>query len=422
MAANSSNLGFVLHDVARLLRKRFEQRARASGLGLTRSQWQVLAHAGVHEGIHQGGLAEILEIEPTRERARYQGYIASVFGTSSVAGPVLGGFFADHLHWSFIFWINLPLGLLAFFLCNLILKKLPRHERRHKLDILGAVIMTTASVTLMLALNWGGLRYPWASLQILGLFALSAAFWVLFVLRLRTAPEPLIPGAILANRVVAVATVAACFGMGVFIGLTIYMPIYLETVYGLTASQSGLMLIPLMAGTVTGATISGRIMSRYRHYKRLPMIGLPISIAVLTTLAIAPAGLSLPQLACALGLTSIGLGTVLPVTTICIQNAVMQHQMGTATGTMNFFRSLGGAVIVAAFGAIVLGGLPQSDVAGVSLESLAGSLKSAGFDLGSVFRWVFAAAACGIVVCLLALIAMEERPLRTQLSIEAAAE
>lgn len=383
----------------------------------------VLIAARALQGLGGGGLISlaqtiIADVVSPRERTRYQGYIASVFATSSIAGPVLGGFFAEHLHWSFIFWINLPLGLLALFVTNRILKKLPRHERRHKLDILGAVLMTAASVTLMLALNWGGIRFPWNSAPVLGLFGLSALFWLAFIFRLRTAPEPLIPGAILANKVVAWGTVAACFGMGVFIGLTIYMPIYLESVHELTASEAGLMLIPLMAGTVTGATISGRIMARYSHYKRLPVVGLTLSIAILLLLSQRPDGIPLPLLAVCLALTSIGLGTVLPVTTVCIQNAVMQHQMGTATGTMNFFRSLGGAVIVAGFGAIVIGGMPQGSAGGASVENLASTLKASGGDLGTVFGWVFLAAACGLAVALAALIAMEERPLRTQLSIE----
>ena len=371
------------------------------------------------QGLGGGGLISlaqtiIADIVSPRERPRYQAYIAGVFATSSIAGPVLGGLFAEKLHWSMIFWINLPLGLLAFWLTNSLLKKLPRHERRHRLDVLGAAIMASATVTLMLALNWGGIRYPWASPEILALVAASALLWALFVVRLRLAPEPLIPAAVLGNPVVAMGTLAACFGMGVFIGLTIYMPIYLETVYRLTASQSGLALIPLMVGTVTGATISGRVMARVSHYKRLPTAGLVVAVVALAVLAAEPRGLPFLALEVLLALSSMGLGTLLPVTTVAIQNAVMPHQMGTATGTMNFFRSLGGALIVAAFGAIVLGGLPQGAVEHVTLDTLPQSLAGAGLDIAIVFRWVFAAAAAGLLVALGGLLAMEERPLRTR--------
>ncbi len=375
------------------------------------------------QGLGGGGLISlaqtiIADIVSPRERTRYQTYIASVFALSSIIGPVLGGLIAEHLHWSVIFWINLPVGIIAFSMTNSLLKKLPRHERRRRLDILGAVLMTSATTTLMLVLNWGGLRYPWLSTPILSLLGVSIALWACFVVRLRTAPEPLIPGDVLKNQVVATATIAACFGMGVFIGLTIYVPIYLETVYDLSASQSGLALIPLMVGTVTGAMISGRLMAKVVNYKRFPTVGLLVSIAALVTMAANPRGLPLPVLEVLLGLTSIGLGTVLPMTTICIQNAVAQHQMGTATGAMNFFRALGGALAVAVFGAIVLGSVPVGAAGGLSMDDLAGAFRSGGSDIALVYRWVFATGAFGIFVSFCAMRAMEQRPLRTKIGIE----
>jgi MFS family permease len=275
--------------------------------------------------------------------------------------------------------------------------------------------MASATVTLMLALNWGGVRYPWISAPIVTLIMVSALMWVLFVVRLRTATEPLIPADVLANQFVALGTLSASFGMGVFIGLTIYVPIYLELVYRLTASQSGLCLIPLMVGTVTGATISGRIMARVRHYKRVPVVGLMVAVAALAVVAALPRQMPLPMFEVFLAATSMGLGALLPVTTVAIQNAVMPHQMGTATGTMNFFRSLGGALIVAGFGAILLGGLPQSIVVGVSMESLSSAMSQTGLDIVTVFRWLFAAAGLGLTVALASLLIMEERPLKSRI-------
>jgi MFS family permease len=233
-------------------------------------------------------------------------------------------------------------------------------------------------------------------------------------LRLKTASEPLIPAEVLANPVVAKGTIAACFGMGVFIGLTIYTPIYLETVHGLTASQSGLALIPLMAGTVLGASFSGRFMARVRHYKRIPVIGLIVAIGALGILTVEPRGFSLFVLEALLCLTSIGLGTLLPVTMVAMQNAVMPHQMGTATGAMNFFRSLGGALIVAVFGAILFSGLPESVLARTTIETLASDIAQSGADVASVFRWVFAAAALGLALALGCIALMEERPLKSR--------
>jgi len=148
------------------------------------------------QGIGGGGLIALSQtivgdaVSP-RERGRYQGYFGAVFAIASIAGPVLGGVFAEHLHWSFIFWINVPLGLAAFVISSRALKLLPRHERRHRLDLLGAALMMAATIALLLALNWGGVRYPWASPQILGLAAAAIVLFALFVLRLSTAPEPI---------------------------------------------------------------------------------------------------------------------------------------------------------------------------------------------------------------------------------------
>ncbi|WP_342362846.1 MDR family MFS transporter [Terrarubrum flagellatum] len=373
------------------------------------------------QGLGGGGLMSLSQtiigdIVSPKERPRYQGYIAGVYALSSISGPVLGGFISQHLHWSFIFWINVPLGFAALAMTNAILKKLPRHERPHRLDVLGAALMACATVTLMLALNWGGVRLPWTSPEILGLAGASLALWVLFVIRLRTAPEPLIPADVLANPVVARGVIAACFGMGVFIGLTIYTPIYLEAVHGLSASATGLALIPLMAGTVTGATISGRVMARVTHYKRLPLCGLVMAMAALLALAAKPRDLPLAALEVLLALTSLGLGALLPITTVSIQNAVMPHQLGTATGSMNFFRQLGGALIVAGFGAIVLGGLPPGAAAGASVENLSAAFARSGLDMAATFRWVFVAAACGLAAAFVSLSLMEERPLRSRAS------
>jgi EmrB/QacA subfamily drug resistance transporter len=367
------------------------------------------------QGLGGGGLIAlaqtiVADIVAPKERGRYQVYFASVFMSSSLIGPVLGGFFAEHLHWSVIFWINLPLGLLAFVITFHILKKLPRHDRPHKLDLLGAFLLVVATVSLLLALSWGGLRYPWVSLPILGLVAGSLVLWVLFAIRMRLAPEPLIPPGVLHNPVVRMGVLSACFGMGTYIGLTIYLPVYFESVRGLSASASGLALIPLMVGTVCGATFSGRSMAKVKHYKRLPLAGLSVAIVATGLLAAVARDLPLIAVEVLLAIISIGLGTLLPVSTVAIQNAVMSHELGTATGTANFFRSLGGALIVAVFGAIVLSGSGLSEAS--SFETLGNAAAQSGTDLADVFAYVFAAAAVGFGLALAFLLAMEELPLR----------
>ncbi|WP_119389000.1 MDR family MFS transporter [Taklimakanibacter lacteus] len=369
------------------------------------------------QGMGGGGLISlaqtiIADIVSPKERMRYQGYIAGVFAASSIAGPALGGFMAEKLHWSAIFWINLPIGLVSLWMTNSLLKKLPRHEKPHKLDLLGAAMMIIATTALLLALSLAGPRYAWTSGTILGLIGAFVLFAVLFVARLRTAPEPLIPIEILANRVVTMSVIAACAGMGVFIGLAIYMPIFLEGKYGLTASQSGFTLIPLMVGTVVGAASSARMMVHFKHYKRPTMIGLVIAALGLAVVAVDPQNLPLWTFALILTAASIGLGTIFPLTLLAIQNAVSPHQMGTATGTLNFFRSLGGALVVAVFGAIVIGSLPADIAAHVTMESLAHSFAAAGTDIASVFRWVFIAATGGVLLSLASLHLIEEKPLR----------
>jgi len=375
----------------------------------------VLILARALQGVGGGGLIAlaqtiIADIVAPRERGRYQVYFASVFMTSSLLGPVLGGFFAEHLHWSVIFWINIPLGFIALFIAFHSLKKLPRHDRPHRLDLLGAALLVAATVALLLGLSWGGIRFPWASLPVLGLFAASLGLWGLFAIRMRMAPEPLIPPGVLHNPVVRMAVLSACFGMGTYIGLTIYLPVYFEAVRGLSASHSGLSLIPLMAGTVVGATMSGRTMAKVKHYKRLPIAGLLVAMATTGLLAAYGQSLSIVAVEIVLAIISVGLGTVLPVTMVSTQNAVAPHQMGTATGTANFFRSLGGAFIVAIFGAIVIGGSGLSGAA--SFEALGAAAAQSGVDLGHVFSYVFMAALVGFGLSLAFLLAMEERPLR----------
>ena len=378
------------------------------------SMW-LLVVARFIQGLGGGGLIAlaqtiVADMVSPKERGRYQVYIATVFMASSLLGPVLGGVIAERLHWSVIFWINLPLGMAAYWMTSSALKRLPRHERPHKLDVLGALLITAATMTLLLALSWGGTAYPWRSVPIAGLVCLSLLLWIGFAWRLRTADEPLIPLDILANPVVRMGTIAAGFGMGTFIGLTIYLPVYFETVAGLSAAHSGLGLLPLTCGTVLGATASGRAMTQLTHYKRVPVVGLSLALCGIVLLTATAGSMPLVPFCVLLGLISVGLGTMLPVATVSIQNAVLPHQLGTATGTANFFRQIGGALIVAVFGAIVLGGVGMSG-AGISHEAV--RLDTVDREtMVRLFRYVFAATAIGFACALFFLLRMKELPLR----------
>lgn len=367
--------------------------------------WLIAARA--LQGLGGGGLISlaqtiVADIVAPKERGRYQIYFASVFLLASLLGPTLGGFFTQHLHWTLIFWINLPLGALAFFMSNSALKRLPRHDRPHALDVLGAILLVAATVSMMLALHDGGINYAWTSARIIGLFAASLALWLAFVWRIRTAAEPLIPLSVLANDVVARGTVAASCGMGAYIGLSIYLPVYFQSVRGMSTTESGLGLIPLMVGTVVGATIAGQLMGRIKHYKRVPVIGLFFAAVGAIILTLWADAMPLALFAAVLAMISVGLGTVLPTTTVAIQNAVELHQLGTATGTMNFFRQLASAVTVAIFGAL----LNASGISEAALHSVA-SVPAGGFTP------IFAATAVGFVIAFVFILWMKEKPLRS---------
>ncbi len=370
--------------------------------------WMLVLARGL-QGIGGGGLLPIAQtiiadLLSPQERPVVQGRTSVMFMSASILGPVLGGFFTDQLHWSLIFWINLPLGAVALIMSERALRQLPRNERPHQLDMIGAGLMVGAGLSLMLALAWGGTHYPWSSPLIVGLLAASALLWGLFAARLLSAREPFIPLTILRGRVTSTITCAAFFGVGTIIGITIYTPLYCETVLGFSASSSGLALIAFMAGTVVGSLTAARLMVRLTRYMRVPLAGLFFAVIALGALATDPVNHSIARLVLLLFVLGCGVGPMYPMSTIVMQNAVKPHQLGTATGTLNFFRSLGGAIIVAVFGAIVLGSGTDGTVA---LDKLA----AAHGDLVPAFRWVFIAAVICLAIAFCSLLAVEERPL-----------
>jgi EmrB/QacA subfamily drug resistance transporter len=375
--------------------------------------WTLVLARGL-QGIGGGGLLPIAQtiiadLLSPRERPVVQGRTSIMFMSASILGPVVGGFLTDHLHWSLIFWINLPLGAVALVMSERALRQLPRNERPHQIDVIGAVLMVGAGLSLMLALAWGGTHYSWSSGPILTLLAGSVVLWVLFVLRLLTTPEPFIPLTILHGRVTSTITCAAFFGVGTIIGITIYTPLYCQTVLGLSASSSGVALIAFMAGTVVGSLTAARLMVRLAHYMRVPLVGLLLGVIALGVLALDPVSHSVARLVLLLFVLGCGVGPMYPMSTIVMQNAVKPHQLGTATGTLNFFRTLGGAIIVAVFGAIVLGagGEAASAMTGGRLAAAQADLA----PLAPAFQWVFIAAMICLAIAFCSLLAVEERPL-----------
>ena len=375
----------------------------------------VLIFGRVLHGLGGGGLSSmgmivLGDLVSPKERGRYYGYFAVIYTTAGGSGPLLGGLIAEHLHWSVIFWINIPMGLAALAITTSLLRRLPRYERPHLLDIVGAALIVIASVSFMLALNLAGVRYPWTSPPILALFAVALIMGALFALRLLTAPEPLIPVAILKNPIVRCAIVANAFGWGSIIGLNVFLPMYLQGVMGLSASQAGLSLVVLMVALNTSAGLAGQVLGRVRHYKRLPMAALLLSIAAIATLAWHANDMTPLSFEVTLILIGAGFGPVPSLTAVALQNVVARHQLGISVGTMNFSRNLFATMLIAVFGAIVLAGTP----AGQSL----GSAFQAG-NPAEAFGRLFLVAAASMSIALIAIVVMEEKPLQTGAEIEA---
>ena len=385
---------------------------------LAPTMWALIAARAV-QGIGGGGIlpiaqAIIADLVSPRERARYQTQSAVMFLAASVAGPLLGGFLTDHLHWSLIFWINLPMGALALVMTHRALERLPRNERPHALDWAGAGLMVAAALAVMLAMTWGGIRYQWDSWPIAALIAGSAALWLLFAWRIATAAEPFVPILVLSDQTIAGIVIAGFFSIGTITGLSVFMPLYLELSLHATAFMSGVALIAFTAGATLGAFAAGLALGRNRRYKRIPLFGLLLAIIALGTMA-ANHHLSLGIVAGLLLLAGGGIGTMYPVTTVLIQNAVPPHQFGVATGTLNFFRLLGGTIVVAGFGAVVLGNVEATTrLAALDPISRGAALApaAAASDFSGVFAWVFAAACACLAAALAALAVVDERPLR----------
>ena len=368
------------------------------------------------QGIGGGGIlplcqSVIADVVAPRERGRYQAYMGVVWVTSGVCGPVFGGMLAEHFHWSLIFWVNVPLGLGAALLTQVYLKHIPRHDRRHKLDVLGAVLMMASCIPLLLALTWGGTRLPWLSPPILMLIGASFVLSLLFGWRLNRAAEPFLPLTVLNNPVMRMGTASASLSMGVQIGLTIMVPLYFEVAFHLSATESGIALIPI-ALTTPGSLLSGQAMMYWKHYKRAPVVGLACALVALVFLIWRP-DMRLSYVIALLSVVGTAVGLVYPVTTVSIQNAVPHHQVGVAMGALNFFRSLAAAFIVAVLGAILLAGLGVAPERGGRAISVIQTVSAGGYDVAFVFRWVFLAAFGFLALSLLFLVLMEERPLRT---------
>jgi len=313
------------------------------------------------QGLGAGGLmtlamAIVGDVISPRERGRYQGYFGAVFGLASVAGPLLGGFFTESLSWRWVFYINVPIGIIALVVTSAVLD-IPFHRRDHKVDYAGAGILVAATSALLLALSLGGKAhsngYAWGSVQIIGLFVISALLGVVFVVWEIRAPEPILPMRLFHNKVFTLANaVAFILGFTMF-GAIVYLPLYLQEVRGASPTMSGLQLLPLMVGVLTASIGSGRIITKLGRYKMFPIIGLVLTSLGFLLMSFIKAETPYLGLAGAMIVVGLGMGCIMQVLVLAIQNSVDYADLGVGTSSNTFFRSMGSAIGVAVFGALV---------------------------------------------------------------------
>ncbi len=323
--------------------------------GASQSLTELIVFRAV-QGIGAGGLmvgaqAIIADIVPPRERGRYMGLIGSVFAVASVLGPLLGGFFVDSLSWRWVFYVNLPIGAVA--LAVVVLKlHLPASRTEHRIDWTGAALLTSAVVCLILLTTWGGNEYGWGSATIIGLGVATVALALSFVWQERRAVEPLIPPRLFAGRGFSVAIVLGFLvGVAMFGALT-FLPLYLQVVRGASPTGSGLLIVPLMVGLLTAGILSGRWISKHGRYRIFPIVGsasLTVGMFLLTRL---DAGTPYVATAAFMVIIGVGIGLFMQVIVLVAQNDARPQDIGAATSSATFFRSIGGSVGVAIFGAV----------------------------------------------------------------------
>ena len=324
--------------------------------GLSQNLPQLIAFRAI-QGIGGGGLMAVAlsiigDIIPPRERGRYQGYFGAVFGVSSVAGPLLGGWFTDGPGWRWIFYINLPVGIVALIITSIALK-LPATRREHRIDYLGAGLIVSSVTALLLYLDWAGKEYGWFAPGPLALLGAAIVLGILFVVTEQHAAEPIIPLRLFRNPVFAVGNLYGFLaGMAMF-GAIIFLPFYMQTVMGMSPTESGLAMIPAVLGILTTSIISGRLITRTGRYKIFPILGAAVLIVSLLLMSRLRIDTQYRELAIYMLAFGAGLGMTMQTIVTAVQNAVEFRDLGTATGATTFFRQIGGTIGAAIFGAIL---------------------------------------------------------------------
>ena len=326
--------------------------------GLSHSMTQLIlfrGFQGIGAGIMMANAFTVIgDIFPPAERGKYQGLMAGVFGLSAIIGPTLGGFVTDKLSWHWVFFINIPLGVLIVVLFIFFFPALRPDQLKHKIDYLGITTLILAVVPMLIALTWGGVEYPWGSARIISMFAFSAVMIPLFIVIEGRAEEPIIPMWLFKNRIITVSVfIIFVTGFGMYGGI-IFIPLFFQGVLGQSATNSGTFLTPMMLGMIAGSIISGQLLSRAGgHYRILGMVGLGIMAVGMLLLSRMSAETSYARAITNIVVTGFGLGITMPLYVLAVQNAIPYSALGAATSSAAFFRSIGGAFGLTIFGSVM---------------------------------------------------------------------
>ncbi|NSC21491.1 MFS transporter [Streptomyces albus subsp. chlorinus] len=323
--------------------------------GIAQNMPQLIGYRAV-QGLGGGGLitlsmAIVGDLVPPRERGRYQGLFGAVFGTTSVLGPLLGGFFTEHLDWRWVFYINLPIGAVALVVIAAALH-LPVSRHPHTIDYLGTFLIAAVATCVVLVTSLGGTAWPWNSAQVYGLSVLAAVLLACFVAVERRAAEPVLPPSVFAVRNFTLcAAISFVVGFAMF-GCMTYLPTFLQVVHGITPTLSGVHMLPMVLGVLLSSTVSGQLITHTGHWKVFPVAGTAVTTVGLVLLHRMTPGSSEWEMGTYFAVFGLGLGLVLQVLVLVAQNAVRYADLGVATSGVTFFRSVGASVGVAVFGAV----------------------------------------------------------------------
>ena len=309
------------------------------------------------QGIGAGGLmvnsqAIIGDLVPPAERGRYQGFMQSVFAFATVAGPLIGGVLTEDLSWHWVFYVNLPIGVVALIVIGTVLKLPDRPVARPRIDWWGALLLSTGVASVILVTSWGGTSYPWLSAPVIGLSVAAAVLLTGFVFVERRVAEPLLPLHLFGNPVLRVSTPLVFVVSAGMLGVATFMPLYQQIVDGVSPTMSGLRLAPLMLAMMTASVVCGRTIARIGRYRKFPIAGTFLVIGGMLVLCTLAVGTPYPLQLVGLVVTGLGMGLVNPVMVLASQNAVQQRDIGVATSTNTFGRTVGGSFGVAVLGAV----------------------------------------------------------------------